>query len=122
MLTGRRALLPFSVLLGAVVAALAWRNGNTGLAVFAMLLLPAFGAWHAFARSETAIIGTSESDERQRRISAEAVGYAYQAVVVVSVLGFFTEVAHGDAGPFTLICAVGGLTHLSAVALLRRRR
>lgn len=122
VLTGRRALFPFSLVLAAVVAALAWRNGDTGLAVFAMLLLPAFGAWLAFARTETAIIGTSESDERQQRISAEAVGYAYQAVLVVSVMGFFTEVAHGDPGAFTLVCAVGGFTHLSAVALLRRRR
>lgn len=122
MLTGRRALFPFSILLGAIIAALAWRNGDTGLAVFAMVLLPAFGAWQAFARTETAIIGTSESDERQQRINAEAVEYAYQAVVVVSVLGFFTEVARGDPGAFTLVGAVGGFTHLSAVALLRRRR
>jgi len=122
MLTGRQALFPTSVILAAVVAALALRSGDVSLAVFAAVWLPAFGAWQAFARTETAVIGTSDSDERQRRIKAEAVGYAYQAVVVVAVLGFFTEVARGQPGAFTLVGAVGGFTHLASAAVLRRRR
>lgn len=122
ILTGRRALFPFSVILGALVAVLAWRNGDKGLAALAILLLPAFGAWQAFARTEAAIIGTSEGDERQQRISTEAVGYAYQAVLLVSVTGFLAEIARGEPGPFTLVCFVGGFTHLAAIAVLRRRR
>ncbi len=122
MLTGRRRYFPGSVAIALVVAALAVRNGDVRFAVFAMLWFPAFGAWQAFARSETAVINTSEADERQRAIATEAVRHAYGAVVAVAVLGLLWEVARGEPGAFAIVASVGGFTHLAATALLRRRR
>lgn len=47
--------------------------------------------------------------------------HAYSAVVCVTVAGFLIELARGRPGPFMLISAVGGFTHMGALALLRRR-
>ena len=119
---GRWVVLPFAVALGAIAAALATSNGEFGFAVFAFMLLTLFGAYVGFSRSEWAIMQTGEGDERQRAVNVEAMQYAYYAVVLVTVTGFFFELAADDPGPFTLVGAVGGFTHMGALALLGRRR
>lgn len=43
-------------------------------------------------------------------------------MITVAVVGFLWEVAQGDPGPFTLIAAVGGGTHIVATIVLRSRR
>jgi hypothetical protein len=93
------------------------------MAIFGFLLLAAFGTFFGFSRSELAVIGGPDADERQREIDNEAVRIAYMAVVTVAVCGFLWELTRGDGpGAFTLIGFVGGFTHMAATAYLRRRR
>jgi hypothetical protein len=112
-----------AIALGGITGAAALVGGDVGLAIFGFLLLTAFGAYLGLSRSEFAVIGTSDADERQRQIGLEAVGVAYNAVVVVALGGFLWELTRGDGpGAFTLICSVGGFTHMGATAYLKRRR
>ncbi|SDJ12390.1 hypothetical protein [Billgrantia gudaonensis] len=60
-------------------------------------------------------------DERHALIQQRALAAAYFAVLGVALIGFFWEIARGAPGAFTLICFVGGLTHMIATVILRRR-
>ncbi len=117
-----RGLFVGGLVLGAIVAVAALIGGDTGMAVFGFMLLAVFGAFLGLSRSEFAVIGTADADERQREIDHEAVQIAYMAVVLVAVCGFLWELAHGNPGPFTFIAFVGGATHMGATAILKRRR
>jgi len=119
----RIRLAVFGTALGAVVAGAALMNGDVGFAIFAVVLMGAFSVFSAFSETEWAVIGRAgEADERQRSINDEAVHVAYFAVIAVGLGGFLVEVARGTPGPFTLMCAVGGFTHMGTIAYLRRRR
>jgi len=85
-----------AIALGGITGAAALVGGDVGLAIFGFLLLTAFGAYLGLSRSEFAVIGTSDADERQRQIGLEAVGVAYNAVVVVALGGFLWELTRGD--------------------------
>ncbi|QBI19691.1 hypothetical protein ER308_09115 [Egibacter rhizosphaerae] len=61
------------------------------------------------------------TEERHATIQLRATSTAYIAVVAVAVVGFFWELAQGAPGPFTLIAAVGGFTHIAATIVLRFR-
>jgi len=75
-----------------------------------------------FSRTEWAVAQTGAADERQRSVNTEAMAYAYHAVVLVAVAGFFWELSKNEPGPFTIVCSVGGFTHMLSLAILRRRR
>jgi hypothetical protein len=118
-----RGLFIGGIALGAISAVAALIGGNPGMAIFGFVLLTGFGTFLAFSRSEFAVIGSADADERQRQIDFEAVQIAYMAVVTVGVCGFLWELTRGDGpGAFTLICFVGGFTHMAATAYLKRRR
>lgn len=108
--------------LGGIVAGAAAAGGEPIVAAAAFLLIGGLGTVLAYSGAEWAVIQGEEADERQRSINDEAVRVAYLAVLFVALAGFVSELAHGDAGPFTLICFVGGLTNMLAVYVLKRRR
>jgi hypothetical protein len=112
-----------SVGLGAVGAGFALAGGDTWMAIFAVVLMAGFGAIVAFTPWEWSVIVAegATADERQRAISTRAMAFAYFAVIVVAVAGFFAEILRGAPGPFTLIAAVGGFSHMAAIAILQRR-
>lgn len=108
------------VALVALVAGVIGRDVVFGLLAFAVVV--AFTVYVCFSRTEWAAVQRADADERQRDINMRAMQIAYMVVVVVAVIGWLDEVARGPhAGPFTLICAVGGFTHMGAIAYLRRR-
>jgi hypothetical protein len=107
--------------LAGLITGAALAGGQPVIALMAFVLIGGLGVVLAYSKSEWAAI-QSERDERQRSINSEAVRFAYMAVLVVAVTGFVTELLHGDSGPFTMICAVGGFSHMAAVAYLKRRR
>ena len=120
-LAGRRSALPVGIAFGVVFGGIAALRGDLGFAAFAFALLSLFGAVLAFAPSEWAISQTSDADERQSALNDQAVRYAYMAVVTVAVVGFGVEIWRDTPGPFTLIAAIGGGTHMTSLAILRRR-
>lgn len=117
----RWRIFPFSIGLGTVLGGLALAGGDTGMALFSVALLSAFGAVLAFTNWEWSVIQGPTADERQTTINLRAVETAYLAVISVAVSGFCVEIFRGTPGPFTLVASVGGFTHMSAIAVLRRR-
>ena len=119
--------LPFSIFLGVVVAVGYWRNDERQMAMFAVVALSVFGAYLAFSKSEYAVAGTPEGDERQRSISLEASHFGYLAMTLVAVLGFLWEdvynhVSGEPPGIFTLLCVVSAVSYGLAFSFLKRRR
>ncbi|MEY2469478.1 MAG: hypothetical protein QOF21_2176 [Actinomycetota bacterium] len=108
--------------LAGITAGAALLGGRVGMAVFAFALLTGFSAVAFLSRSEWATIGRADADERQRSIDNESVRVAYMAVLLVAIPGFLVELARGNPGPFTAICAVGGFSHMAAVTYFKRRR
>jgi hypothetical protein len=85
--------------------------------------MAALGAVFAFGRRSETLqgLGGPGRDERWAQIDVRATAIAGLAVITFVIGGFLYEVAHGhDGSPYTLIGAVGGLTYVIAVALLRR--
>ena len=118
----RWAAFAFAALLALGAATASAIAGNYGQAAFSLALLLAFGGFLSFSNSEWAVAQSAAADERQRSLNEQALRYAYLAVISVAVAGFFTELARGRTGAFTLVCAVGGFTHGISLAILKRRR
>lgn len=110
-----------AVLLGAAAAFASARAGHYGQAVFGFVVIAGLGAFLAFSTTEWAVAQTVAADERQQSLNGRAMITAYHAVVAVTVVGFLRELAHGETGPFTLVGAVAGFTHMLSLAILRRR-
>ena len=93
-----------------------------GLAPLA--IMTAVGALFLFGgRSETLQgIGGPQRDERWATIDILATGITGIVLVFVIIGAWLYEIANGEDGsPWTQLGAVGGLTYVAAVAVLRRR-
>lgn len=113
------------VALGVAMFLVSWLVADApgqGVAMLAIMLAYATVMRHG-QRFETVQVLSQDPplDERHALIQQRAVAIAYYAVVGVSLIGFIWEMAHGTTGAFTLICFVGGITHMCATAILRRR-
>ena len=116
-------LFPVCVALGLVMAAIHVSNGESGDALFALALFVPFGVLLGWGKSEWVLAISDVGDERQRRIGDEALKLSYLAVITVAVIGFvWTELRHGDYGPFGVISSVGGFTQMVSLVVLTRRR
>ena len=104
---------------GGVVSA---RAGDYGQAVFNVAVMTALGLVFAFSRGEWVVSQTDEADERQRSIAEQSGLYAYYAVIAVALVGVVGELSRDEPGAFTLIAAVGGITNMVSLAVLRRLR
>jgi hypothetical protein len=61
-------------------------------------------------------------DERFRQIDIEATAIAGIAVITAIIVAFVIELARGhDGSPYAWLGAIGGLTYLLAVVVLRLR-
>ncbi|WP_104202867.1 hypothetical protein [Billgrantia saliphila] len=115
----------FAVALGIAMCLLSWLAAGApgvGLAMLAIML--GYAAVMRFGqRFESVQLLSHDSplDERHALIQLHALRAAYFVVLAVALVGFFWEIARGAPGAFTLICAVGGGTHLLATVILRRR-
>lgn len=123
----RRALLVplFGIAMGLAMFLVSWLAADApglGLVMFAIMLI--YTAVMRFGRrfeSVQMLVQHPPLDERHVMIQMRAMTAAYFAVLAVALAGFFWEIAQGDPGAFTLIGFVGGLTHMAATVILRRR-
>ncbi|RFA32695.1 hypothetical protein [Alkalilimnicola ehrlichii] len=95
---------------------------GAGLVMLAIMLI--YAAVMRFGQRFEAvqILGNDPPlDERHAVIQLRALAAAYLAVLTVALVGFFWEISRASPGPFTLICFVGGITHMTAAVILRRR-
>ncbi|GHC17568.1 hypothetical protein [Aidingimonas halophila] len=114
-----------SVMLGIVMFVVSWLAAEApeiGLAMLIIMLIYA-GIMRFGQRFESLqLLGNDQPlDERHGLIQLRSLAIAYMAVLTVALGGFFWEIAQGEPGAFTLICFIGGSTHILTTVILRRR-
>ena len=119
-------LVPVTALvLGAIMFLTAWLAAGEPVVGLVMLgIMLAYAAMMRFGqRFEAVQILSNEPplDERHAQIQLRAVATAYYMVLVVALAGALWEVSQSQPGAFTLICSVGGLTHMISTVMLHRR-
>lgn len=105
--------------LGLLAAIISIRAADYEQAAVSFMAMTALGAVFGFSRGEWAIAQTDGADERQKSLNTQAMLFAYYAVLAVAIVGLFGELGRDEAGAFTLVCAVGGSTHMLSLAVLR---
>lgn len=114
-----------SVLLGVAMGAGAWAGGDRGLAVFAVALMTGVAVALVVASrwSETVNGLLDRRDERIASLDRDATLVAGTTVILGVIAGFVFELARGgDAWPYIWLGALGGVTYLVALVVLRLRR
>ena len=85
-----------------------------GVAALLLLLAP---------RSETVAGLLDRRDERINTIDRDATVVAGMTVIGAVLLGFVIEVARGQDGqPYSMLGAIGGVSYIAALVVLRFRR
>lgn len=114
----------FALLGGGAMFAAASVGGNPGLGramflimvVYAALLLA--GGRSEFVRS----LRGQPVDERYQSLDLRATAYAGSATILVLIGGFLYELAQGQDGrPYSLLCALAGLSYFVSLLWLRWR-
>ena len=115
----------FSVALGLVIFAAQWIGGDPNGGVVSLAIMAAAGAFFLFGgRSETirGLRGDGR-DERFLDMDIKATALSGMAVLTAIIVAFIVEVARGhDPAPYSWLGAIGGLTYIAAIVLLRLRR
>ena len=115
----------FAAILGAVFLVAQWVGGDPFGGLVSLAIMCVFGALIFFggARSETirGLRGDGR-DERFRQIDVHATALAGLAVLIAVIVAVMVELARGHSGaPFSWLGAIGGLTYLAGVVVLRVR-
>ena len=113
-----------SVALGLVVCGAQWVGGDPGSGLVSLAIMTGFGALILLGgRSETirGLRGDGR-DERFRRIDLHATALSGLAMGLVVVIGSLVEFARGNRpGLYGWLAAIGGVTYLIAIVVLRIR-
>jgi hypothetical protein len=114
----------FSSALGFVILAAQWVGGDLRGGLVSLAIMVGFGTVVLLGgRSETirGLRGDGR-DERFRQIDIHATAVAGIAVIVAIIVGFLISLAQGHNGsPYSRLGAVGGLSYLVAIGVLRFR-
>ena len=123
--TRSRWFLPvFSVGMGVVALIAAWAGGQLAVGVIAFGVMAGFGLLVLLAgRSETVRgLRGDGRDERFAQIDLRATAAAGLVLISVLIVCWLTAIARGRSGsPYDWLGAIGGLTYLLAVVVLRWR-
>jgi hypothetical protein len=113
----------FSLLIGALMFGAFAIGGEPGQGAISFAIMAVLAAVIAFARRSETIQGISgpQRDERWEAIDLRATAITGGVLIVAIIGGFLIEVARGqDGSPFALLGAIGGVTYVIAIAVLRR--
>jgi drug/metabolite transporter (DMT)-like permease len=114
----------FAVVLGLMMFGAQAIGGHLGDGLVSLGIMVAFGAALLFGgRSET-IRGLRGDgpDERFHQIDIHATATAGVAVIVAIIVAFLVEMARGHNGePFDWLAAIGGVSYMAAVIVMRIR-
>lgn len=110
---------------GGALSAATWASGDHGLAI-ALVAFYAIGSVVAWLWSggsgDVAAIMRVGGDERQQRIDLHATAYAGLAATMFSFGAVIVQTArNADPYPYALVCGVGGVAYMVALAVVRRR-
>jgi hypothetical protein len=102
----------------------AWSGGHHGLGVFmfSVMAVTAVGSVLFARRSETVRGLMDHGDERLSTIDVTATAGAGMAVITAIIVGFLVDLGRGGDGmPYAWLGAVGGVSYVVAVIVLRVR-
>jgi len=109
---------------GAAVTLAAWAGGEPYLAVaLAVIYTVCCGVAFLWSRGsgDVAALIRLTGDERQRLIDLRATAVAGLVTLAFCLGGAIIDLARGGTGnPWALICAIGGLAYVVALAVVRR--
>jgi hypothetical protein len=126
-LTGHRsATAAVLVVGGGAIAVATWVAGDHGLAVglvgFYALAAGIAYLWSG-GKGDMAAIMRVGGDERQRGMDRDATAIMGLAMGVAALVGAIVEIARtGNPGPYGVMCAVGGISYVLSLIVVRRRR
>ncbi|HEX6024171.1 MAG TPA: hypothetical protein VFZ00_19430 [Solirubrobacter sp.] len=115
----------FCVFLGAVMFAAFAIGDNVGQGIASFLIMAALGAVFLFGRRSETLqgLGGPGRDERWAMIDLRATAVAGSVTILCVIGAWLYDVARGEDGSeFALIGAIGGVSYVIAVAVLRWRR
>ena len=120
-----RLLVPGLALLGGGAYLIAsWIGGNPGLGVGMFVIMVAYAALLLLGgRVEflRALRGQFD-DERYQTFDLRATAYAGGITILVLIGGFIHELAQGkDGQPYSLLCAIFGVSYIASLIWLRWR-
>ena len=113
-----------SLALGCAMFAAFAIGGSAGEGAMAFGLMAIIAAVFWFGRRSETLqgLGGPGRDERWAMIDLRATAITGIVLITIVIGGFLYEIADGqDGSPYTQIGAVGGLTYIIAVAVLRWR-
>jgi hypothetical protein len=114
----------FGVLMGLVYLVAFWAGGHLlgGLIGLAVMVTFSGALLAVRGRSETVRGLLDHRDERISAIDMRATAVTALVMIIVVLVGFVVEIARGHSGwPYSMIGAVGGVSYLVAVIVLRIR-
>ena len=101
-----------------------WIGGNLvlGTVMFAVMVLYVAGLLVGGRSELVRVLRGQPSDERYQSFDLRATAYAGVLTILVLIGGFVYELAQGkDGQPYSLLCAVAGVSYLVALIWLRWR-
>jgi hypothetical protein len=126
-LTGHRsATAAVLVVGGGAIAVATWVAGDHGLALglvgFYALAAGIAYLWSG-GKGDMAAIMRVGGDERQRGMDRDATAIMGLAMGVAALVGAIVEIARtANPGPYGVMCAVGGISYVVGLIVVRRRR
>lgn len=114
----------FCLFLGAVVAAAMWIGGDGTDAAYSLVLFAVIAAVFALGgRSETMrMIRGDGRDERWAIIDLAATAITGLVIISAIIVACLYEWSQGrDGSPYAQLGALGGITYIAALAILRHR-
>jgi len=124
-ITRTRWFLPmFALALGIAMFAAQWIGGSPKSGLVSLGIMAAFGTFILFGgRSETVRgLRGDGRDERFWQMDLVATAIAGTTVIALIIGAFIVELARGhDGNPYGWLGAIGGLTYIVAIVVLRLR-
>jgi len=121
----RWALPLLAVTIGIAYLVAGWIGGDRSFGVFGLVLMVGTAiAFLLLSRFSETVAGLLDRrDERINRIDNEATMIAGMAVIIAVIVGFVVEIAQGgDGSPYSMLGAIGGVSYVAALVILRFRR
>lgn len=114
-----------AVALGFAYLVAGWLGGDRAFAVGGLVLMVGVAAAMLIARrySETVAGLLDRRDERINRIDTQATVFTGMVLITAVFAGFISEIARGEDGePYAMLGAIGGVSYVAALVVMRFRR
>lgn len=114
-----------AVAMGFAYLVAGWVGGDRDFGVGGLVVMVAFAAaiFIAGRYSETIAGVLDGRDERINTIDTQATEFTGMVLITAVLIGFISEIARGEDGqPYAMLAAIGGVSYVGALAVLRFRR